>query len=85
MAEDRVYVDILERAARIAGIALRDPDAAHLFALPLFDDGTPGGRRIPVGRARIDDEILCYPEGSATRESSVRALGHYLKETLRSG
>jgi len=31
----------------------------------------------------MDDEILCHPEGSATRESSVRALGHFLKEELR--
>ena len=81
--EESIYTALLRRAAHIAGTTLRDPDASNLFAFPIFDDGTAGGRRIPVGRARMDDEILCRPEGSATRESSVRALAHFLKEELR--
>jgi hypothetical protein len=81
--EESAYLGILRRAARIAGAPLRDPDAANLFARPLFDDGTPGGRRIPVGKERMDEEILSRPEGSAARESAVRALGHHILEAIR--
>lgn len=82
MTEDIVFIRILQAAAKLAGASLRDPDAANLFTNPLFDDGTPEGKRIPMGVTKIEDSILWHPEGSGARDNAQRALGHYIRREL---
>ena len=80
---ETIYVEILQRAAEIGGTTLRDPDDANLCHVPLFDDGTPEGKRIPIGIKRIDDQILWFKEGSSEREKAIFALGHFIERELK--
>ncbi len=82
MTEDAVFIQIIQAAAQIAETTLRDPDAANIFENPLFDDGTKEGKRISVGIAKIEDNILRHPEGSTEREKAIRALGHFIRQVL---
>lgn len=58
MPSEADYIRVLSEVGQRAGAPLRSPDTGEEFELPVFDDGTPEGVPVRMGKHLIDDFVM---------------------------